>query len=74
VVIGYGAVWTGGNLADQNFPGAIQIVDLDHARQHLWKIAALLHSQDLVAKKLDLLGCPWIGLPDQSILLTVTSP
>ena len=51
VVIGDGAVWIW-NLADQHFPGAIQIVDLYHARQHLWKIAALLHPQDPVAKKL----------------------
>lgn len=51
VVIGDGAVWIW-NLADQHFPGAIQIVDLYHARQHLWKIAALLHPQDPVAKKI----------------------
>jgi hypothetical protein len=38
VVLGDGAVWIW-NLADQHFPGAIQIVDLYHARQHLWKIA-----------------------------------
>jgi len=50
VVIGDGAVWIW-NLAHQHFPGAIQIVDLYHARQHLWKIAALLHPQDQVAKK-----------------------
>jgi hypothetical protein len=50
VVIGDGAVWIW-NLADQHFPGAIQIVDLYHARQHLWEIAALLHPNDLAAKK-----------------------
>jgi hypothetical protein len=50
VVLGDGAVWIW-NLADQHFPGAIQIVDLYHARQHLWK-TALLHPQDPVAKKL----------------------
>ena len=51
VVIGDGAVWIW-NLADLHFPGAIQIVDLYHARQHLWKIAALLHPNDPAAKKL----------------------
>lgn len=51
VVIADGAVWIW-NLADQHFPGAIQIVDLYHARQHLGKIAALLHPQDPAAKKL----------------------
>jgi hypothetical protein len=51
VALGDQAVWIW-NLADQHFPGAIQIVDLYHARQHLWKIAALLHPQDPVANKL----------------------
>ena len=39
VVIGDGAEW---NIADQHFPGAIQIVDLYHARQHLWEPARKL--------------------------------
>jgi hypothetical protein len=51
VVIGDGAVWIW-NQADLHFPGAIQIVDLYHAREHLWKIAALLHPHDQAAKKL----------------------
>ena len=51
VVIGDGAIWIW-NLADQHFPGATQIVDLYHAREHLWKIAAWLHPNDLAAKKL----------------------
>jgi len=50
IVIGDGAAWIW-NLANQHFPGAIQIVDLYHARQHLWEIAALLHANDLAAKK-----------------------
>jgi hypothetical protein len=41
VVIGDGAVWIW-NLAEQHFPGAIQIVDLYHARQHLWELSAKL--------------------------------
>ena len=51
VVLGDGAVWIW-NQADQHFPGAIQVVDLYHAREHLWKIATLLHPNDAVAKKL----------------------
>lgn len=51
VFIADGAVWIW-NLADQHFPGAIQIVDLYHARQHLWNVAALLHPHDPAAKKL----------------------
>ena len=49
IVIGDGAVWIW-NLADQHFPGAIQIVDLYHARQHLGDLAALLCPHDAAAK------------------------
>jgi len=45
VVIGDGAEWIW-NLADQHFPGAIKIVDLFHARQHLWELARKLHPND----------------------------
>jgi hypothetical protein len=45
VVIGDGAEWIW-NLAQQHFPGATQIVDLYHARQHLWDVARKLHPQD----------------------------
>ena len=41
VVIGDGAEWIW-NIADQHFPGAVQIVDLYHARQHLWELARKL--------------------------------
>ncbi len=45
VVIGDGAEWIW-NLADQHFPGAVQIVDLYHARQHLWDLARRLYPND----------------------------
>ena len=45
VVIGDGAEWIW-NLAQQHFPGAIQIVDLYHAREHLWEVARRLHPND----------------------------
>lgn len=41
VVLGDGAVWIW-NLAQQHFPGALQIVDLYHARQHLWELSTKL--------------------------------
>jgi hypothetical protein len=50
VVIGDGADWIW-NLADLHFPGAIQIVDLYHARQHLWELARSLHPNDAVQQK-----------------------
>jgi len=45
VVMGDGAEWIW-NLADQYFPGATQIVDLFHARQHLWDLARKLQPND----------------------------
>ncbi len=50
VVMGDGAEWTW-NLAAQHFPGAVQIVDLYHARQHLWELARTLHPHDEVSQK-----------------------
>jgi hypothetical protein len=50
VVMGDGAEWIW-NLAEQHFPGAIQIVDLFHARQHLWELARKLHPNDEASQK-----------------------
>ena len=50
VVLGDGAEWIR-NLAQQHFPGAIQIVDLYHARQHLWGVARLLYSLNATRQK-----------------------
>jgi hypothetical protein len=50
VVIGDGAEWIW-NLADLHFPGAIQIVDLYHARQHLWEVARGLYPNDPRSQK-----------------------
>lgn len=45
VIIADGAIWIW-NIADREFPGAIQIVDLYHAREHLWLLAGKLFSTD----------------------------
>ena len=50
VVIGDGAEWIR-NLVETHFPGAIQIVDLYHARQHLWDVARVLYPNDVVQQK-----------------------
>ena len=50
VVMGDGAEWIW-NLADLHFPGAIQIVDLYHARQHLWELARKLHPNDTLRQQ-----------------------
>ena len=38
VVIGDGAHWIW-DVADEQFPGAVQIVDLYHAQEHVWDVA-----------------------------------
>lgn len=50
VMMGDGAAWIW-NLAEQYFPGAIQIVDLYHARQHVWELVRKLHPNDEVRQK-----------------------
>lgn len=68
VVIADGAVWIW-NLASQQFPGAIQIVDLYHARQHLWELSAKLFPAGEKARK------RWMGralsLLDQGKIATL---
>lgn len=45
VVMGDGAEWIR-NLTAEHFPEALQIVDLYHARQHLWEVARRLYPED----------------------------
>jgi len=61
VVMGDGAEWIW-NLADVYFPGAIQIVDLYHARQHLWEVARRLHPHDEGKQK------AWIQIHQKRLL------
>jgi hypothetical protein len=44
-VIGDGAPWIW-NLSDLHFYGATQIIDIFHAREHLWKIAREIYDTD----------------------------
>lgn len=55
VVIGDGAEWIW-NLAKEHFSGALEIVDLFHARQHLWDLARLIYPNDIKHRN------AWIGL------------
>lgn len=50
VVTGDGADWIW-NLCQEQFPGAIEIVDLYHARQHLWNLGAQLYPGDEAARR-----------------------
>jgi len=42
ILLGDGAKWIWG-IAEEHFPGAIEIVDLYHAREHLAKVAKLVY-------------------------------
>lgn len=61
VVIGDGAEWIW-NLADPYFPGAVQIVDLYHARQHLWELARKLYPNQEASQK------AWIKVHQKRLL------
>ena len=50
VVIGDGAPWIW-NIADEHFPTAVQIVDLYHARQHLWEVSGKLFGAESQKRK-----------------------
>ena len=49
VVIGDGAEWIW-NIANQHFPGAVQIVDLFHARQHVSELAQKLFPSNMAER------------------------
>jgi len=61
VVMGDGAEWIW-NLAEQHFPGAVQIVDLYHARQHLWDLARRLYPNNEADQK------TWMKLHQKCLL------
>jgi hypothetical protein len=61
VVMGDGAEWIW-NLAAPYFPGAVQIVDLFHARQHLWDLARRLYPHDEVNQR------AWIKVHQRRLL------
>lgn len=75
-VLGDGAAWIW-NLADEHFPGAVQIVDWFHASERVWELGRALHGEDTpatavwVAKQLDrlavnqaaTLAAEWAALP-----------
>jgi len=50
VVMGDGAEWIW-NLTAEHFSDALQIVDLYHARQHLWEVARTLYPNRTVPQK-----------------------
>jgi hypothetical protein len=61
VVMGDGAGWIW-NLAEQHLAGAVQIVDLFHARQHLWELGRRLQPNDEASQK------AWIKIHQRRLL------
>src|SRR5947199_7406229 len=51
VVLGDGAPWIW-KLADEHFPGAVQIVDLYHAQEHVWQVARAVNGAQTQAAEL----------------------
>jgi hypothetical protein len=49
--MGDGAEWIWNIAEEQHFPCAIEIVDLYHARQHLWNLARKLYPNEEVRQK-----------------------
>jgi hypothetical protein len=45
IVLGDGAVWIW-EMAQTHFPGAIEILDIYHAREHLWNVGCALYGDD----------------------------
>ena len=48
VILGDGAPWIW-NLASEHFPGAVQIVDLYHAEEHVWQVARAVYGEQTEA-------------------------
>ena len=60
VVLGDGALWIW-RLVEEHFPGAVQIVDLWHAQEHVWEVAQAVYGRSTPegiawAKQ----GCLWL--------------
>lgn len=60
VVLGDGARWIW-RLVEEHFPGAVQIVDLWHAQEHVWEVAQAVYGRSTPegiawAKQ----GCSWL--------------
>lgn len=49
IVVGDGAPWIW-NLATEHFPGAVQIVDIYHAKEHVWEVAHAVFGRGTAAQ------------------------
>jgi len=60
VILGDGARWIR-RLAEEHFPTAVHIVDLYHAREHVWKVAHAVHGPATPA------GAAWAKQADERL-------
>ncbi len=51
VILGDGALWIW-KQAEEHFPGAVQIVDLYHAQEHVWQVARAVYGPQTEAAEL----------------------
>jgi hypothetical protein len=70
VVLGDGALWIW-RLVEEHFPGAVQIVDLWHAQEHVWEVAQAVYGRSTPegiawAKQ----GCSWLVHGEIGALIT----
>lgn len=70
VVLGDGALWIW-RLVEEHFPGAVQIVDLWHAQEHVWEVAQAVYGRSTPegvawAKQ----GCLWLVHGEIETLVT----
>jgi hypothetical protein len=70
VVLGDGALWIW-RLVEEHFPGAVQIVDLWHAQEHVWEVAQVVYGRSTPegiawAKQ----GCSWLVHGEIEALVT----
>lgn len=73
VVLGDGAAWIW-RLAQEEFPGAIQIVDLWHAKEHPWEVSQAIHGPGEVADAWARARCDELDAGDLPAVLAALRP
>ena len=73
VVLGDGAAWIW-RLAQEEFPGAIQIVDLWHAKEHPWEVSQAIHGPGEAADAWARARCDELDAGDLPAVLAALRP
>jgi hypothetical protein len=72
VIIGDGAKWIW-NIADLHFPDATQIVDLYHAKEHIWNLLKAIVSDEIERKRMKDRMCVLLDAGDIPALTAMIS-